>query len=133
MKLKVLLAALVATAVAAGIGASVRPAAAGNYACFSQTGAPVLFTNNNDPRVFPTWSTYATGWSTPYAESKFSTSTPMLQYYLTCSIPPGWTIVNYILAGGNPIATMVNYVINGQPIPGVYPVIAPPLAAAVGK
>jgi hypothetical protein len=101
------------------------------YVCFSSVAAPML-ASANDSSVFPTWSTYATGYFAPMAESSVPTTTEMAGgFFLTCNLAAGWTqIGSYILGDGSKIdlSGPTDYVVNSLPIPGVYPVIQPAVA-----
>jgi hypothetical protein len=97
------------------------------YVCYSALASP-LIVSANDTTTFPTWATYGSGYFAPMVESSVPTPTPTAGgWYLTCSMPAGWTqIGSYVLGDGRKIdlgGSGQNYVVNGLPIPGVYPVI----------
>jgi len=120
--------ALAALTVAMGVqSATADPGDVGHaYVCFSSVAGPMLVGANNSD-VFPTWYSYATGYFAPMAESSSPTNTQIAGgWYLTCNLAPGWTQVgSYILGDGNKIdlSGPTDYLVNSQPIPGVYPVI----------
>ena len=121
-----------AAAIAAIVAIGVQSATAADpgenhaYVCYSALAAPLVVGADNSD-VFPTWATYATGYFAPMAESTTPTDTTMAGgWYLTCSLPTGWTeIGSYILGDGSKIDLNgpTDYLVNSKPIPGVYPVI----------
>lgn len=97
------------------------------YVCYSALANPIVV-SANDTSVYPTWATYGTGYFAPMVESTVATPTPTAGgWYLTCSLPAGWTqIGSYVLGDGKKIdlsGSGQDYVVNGMPVPGVYPVI----------
>jgi hypothetical protein len=99
------------------------------YVCYSSVASP-LIVSANDTTAFPTWATYGAGYFAPMVESSVPTPTPTANgWYLTCSLPAGWTqIGSYVLGDGKKIdlsGSGQDYVVNGMPIPGVYPIIEP--------
>lgn len=98
------------------------------YVCFSSVAGPML-ASADDTSVFPTWSTYGSGYFAPMAESSVPTTTQIAGgWYLTCNLAAGWTqIGSYILGDGSKIdlSGPTDYLVNSLPIPGVYPVIQP--------
>jgi len=99
-----------------------------DYVCFSSVAGPMLV-SSDDSSVFPTWSTFATGYFAPMAESTVPTTTQIAGgWYLTCNLAPGWTeIGSYILGDGSKIdlSGPTDYLVNSLPIQGVYAVIQP--------
>lgn len=87
----------------------------------------------NDTSVFPTWDSFATGYTTPSAETSVPTGVNAGKYYLTCTQWTGWTQVGtYVLGDGSLTPTKgPNPYLDPQnlPIPGVYPVIQQAAAA----
>ena len=95
------------------------------YACFSTVAGPVL-ASADDTSVFATWDSYGAGYFAPMVESTVPTTTELAGWYLTCSLPAGWTQVgSYVLGDGSKIdlSGPTDYLNNSVPIPGVYPVI----------
>ena len=96
------------------------------YVCFSSVAGPMIV-SADDSNVFPTWYGYASGYFAPMAESSVPTTTQMAGgWYLTCSLPAGWTeIGSYVLGDGSKVdlSGPTDYLVNSLPIPGVYPVI----------
>lgn len=115
-------AVVVAAGVVAGGAAGATPS--NDYACYSATGAAGVW-SSAQTNVFASWSTFAPGYFTPFAEKTVVTTVPMNSYYLTCSMPTGWKVTGYVTDGGEALVSTTSYIINGQPIPGIYPVIAP--------
>jgi hypothetical protein len=122
--------AIAALTVALGVQSATADTGGTNhaYVCFSSVAGPMLVSANNSD-VFPTWSSYATGYFAPMAESSSPTTTQIAGgWYLTCNLAPGWTEVgSYILGDGSKIdlSGPTDYLVNSLPIPGVYPVIQP--------
>src|SRR4051794_29766624 len=93
---KTLLAALAAVAaIVTAIGvqsATADPGDTGHaYVCFSSVAGPMLAAADNAD-VFPTWSSYATGYFAPMAEATVPTTTQIAGgWYLTCNLAAGWT------------------------------------------
>lgn len=127
-----LLAALLAVAaVAVGLFAATAPASTTmNFACGNVTShAPGVFPVN-DAHVFAAWDKYTPGYFSPYAVMDVPTRDVVGNYHLTCAMPTGWVITGYVLGDGSPVKIDPKYgspyLVKGLPIPGVYPVVAPP-------
>ena len=118
--------AAIVTAIGVQSATAADPGVNHAYVCYSALAAPLVVSADNSS-VFPTWYGYATGYFAPMAESTVPTDTLMAGgWYLTCSLPTGWTqIGSYILGDGSKISLNgpTDYLVNSQPIPGVYPVI----------
>jgi hypothetical protein len=128
---KALFAVIAAVAALTAIGVNSATADPGGtnhaYVCFSSIAGPMLV-SADDTSVYPTWDTYATGYFTPLAETSVPTTTEIAGWYLTCSLPAGWTeIGSYILGDGSKVdlSGPTGYLQNSVPVPGVYPVIQP--------
>lgn len=130
MALFAVIAALGAIAVVMGVQSATADPGGTNhaYVCFSSVAGPML-ASADDTTVFPTWSSYGTGYFAPMAESSSPTTTQIAGgWYLTCNLAAGWTqIGSYILGDGSKIdlSGPTDYLVNSLPIPGVYPVIQP--------
>jgi hypothetical protein len=127
VKRLLLTAALLAVALCAAI--AVRPAHAQSssaFACYSVWQVDPGAWPADEKVVFASWSSYASSYWAPFAETSIPTANKAGKYDLTCAFPAGWTVTGrYVLGDGTDVTNDAVYFVNSKPIPGVYLVIAP--------
>jgi hypothetical protein len=119
----------VAMIVAALCGASAlrtAEAASSAFACYSVWEFDPGVWPTDQTTVFSSWTSYASDYWAPFAETSIAAGNSAGSYYLTCALPTGWTVTGrYVLGDGTDVTNDAVYFVDGKPIIGVYAVIAP--------
>ena len=96
------------------------------YACYSVWEFDPGVWQTNETTVFSSWTSYASDYWAPFAETSVAAANSAGPYYLTCAFPTGWTVTGrYVLGDGTDVTNDAVYFVDGKPIVGVYAVIAP--------
>lgn len=96
------------------------------YACYSVWQFDPGVWSTNEQTVFSSWTSYASDYWAPFAETSIAAGNRAGPYYLTCTFPTGWTVTGrYVLGDGTDVTNDAVYFVDGKPIVGVYAVIAP--------
>lgn len=117
---------LVAVALCGALALRSAGAESSAYACYSVWQADPGAWPASEKTVFASWSSYASGYWAPFAETSIAAVNQAGPYYLTCAFPTGWTVTGkYVLGDGTDVTGNAVYFVDSKPIPGVYAVIAP--------
>jgi hypothetical protein len=123
---RLVLAVALAAAICGALVARTARAESSAFACYSVWEVDPGAWSGDDRAVFSSWSTYASGYWAPFAETAIPTANKIGAYYLTCAFPAGWTVTGtYVLGDGTDVTSDAVYFVDSKPIPGVYLVIAP--------
>ena len=96
------------------------------YACYGVWEFDPGVWQTNETTVFASWTSYASDYWAPFAETSVAAANSAGPYYLTCAFPTGWTVTGrYVLGDGTDVTNDAVYFVDGKPIVGVYAVIAP--------